>query len=181
MSEQSDTKELIDLITKPKMGRPSKLTEETKKRLFEAILDCCTVRDACAYAGIGVTTYEEWKKQGEADIKAGKRSDYALFLKQCQDAFAMAKPRLEKVVRRGADKDPRLALTILERRYSGDWARKDEMEIGGSGGSGSITVRWGSVSRQKENVENEDTPRQNQRGLESDTPGERKEDEESDK
>ena len=117
-----------DLMNLPRPGRPSKLTDDTRERLFNALLGCCTIRDACAYAGIGVTTFEVWKERGEADLKAGKHTEFTKFLKQCQDVIEMAKPRLILLLSKGAQKDPKLALTILERRYPKEWAHREYVE-----------------------------------------------------
>jgi len=113
---------VLEMLSRPKPGRPSKLTDDTKERLFQALLAGNNLRDACIFAGIGVSTYESWMEQARQDKNAGKQTMYVKFMEQCQEVMEMAKPRLVAIVAKGAQKDPRLALSILERRYGGEWA-----------------------------------------------------------
>jgi hypothetical protein len=120
---------VLDIIEKPsKAGRPSKLTKETKDLLFNALVGCRSVKSACAYAGIGESTYRKWKNRGEKDKVAGRGGEYVAFVAQVQRALDLAKPRLEMIVSKGAEKDYHFALTILERRYPDEWGHRQYVE-----------------------------------------------------
>lgn len=116
-------------------GQPSKLTQETKDLLFQALLGGCYIKDACAYADIGVSTYMSWVEKAKEDNAAGKRSQYVEFLEEATRVFEKSKPRLEVILANGAEADPRIALSILERRYPAEWGRtnfiKGNMEHAG--------------------------------------------------
>jgi len=45
------------------VGRPTKFSEESVKRLCSAIADGMPARGACVVAGIGVTTLNEWRER----------------------------------------------------------------------------------------------------------------------
>jgi hypothetical protein len=120
---------IVELLKQRKPGRPSKLTDKTKEALFNAILGGNTIRDACAYAGINHSTYTIWMQKGLEDLKADRNTDYATFIIQTQEVLDMAKPRLVMSVAKGATNDPRLALTILERRYPKEWGIKASLDI----------------------------------------------------
>jgi len=49
--------------TNPYVGRPTKFSEETVKRLCAAIAAGMPIRGACVVAGIGVTTLKEWRER----------------------------------------------------------------------------------------------------------------------
>jgi hypothetical protein len=43
-------------------GRPSKYSQETIDRLCGALADGLSIKDACALSGIGVQTFNDWRK-----------------------------------------------------------------------------------------------------------------------
>ena len=115
-------------MTRP-VGRPSKLNDATKRRLEQALVAGNTIEDACVYADINRSTYFNWIIRAENDRKRGRNTEYVDFLDTCQRAKERAKPRLVMLLAAGAEKDPRLALTILERRYNDEWGVKSELSF----------------------------------------------------
>lgn len=109
-------------------GQPTKLTPKTKETLFQALLGGCTIKDACLYAQISVSTYESWMKRAEKDKAAGKDSQYVQFMEEAMRVRDQAKPRLEMILAKAAETDPRIALAILERRYPAEWGRRQFIE-----------------------------------------------------
>jgi hypothetical protein len=109
-------------------GRPSKMTEETKKKLEQALIGCCTIADACAYADISERTYEVWAAQAREDEAAGRDTQYVRFMRDIARAKAKAKPRLIMLLSKAAERDPRTTLAILERRYPNEWGARQYVE-----------------------------------------------------
>ena len=127
-----------------RIGRPSKLNQETWKLLEQALVAGNTIQDACYYADISDRTYYEWKERGERDQLDGRKTEYSQFYQRCQKAMHKAKPRLVMLVNKGAERDPRIALTILERRYPKEWSFKQSLEVSGEiehNVSGNIDIR----------------------------------------
>ena len=111
-----------------RVGRPSKLTEETKKKLEQALIGCCTIADACAYADISYETFRVWQAKAKKDAEAGKNSEYTAFIGDIARAKAKAKPRLIMLLSKAAERDPRTTLAILERRYPKEWGVRQYVE-----------------------------------------------------
>ena len=107
-----------------KIGRPSKLNAEVRNSLIIALSAGCSQKDACAHAGISKATFSRWMAKGQEDEAAGRRSEYRDFLDLVQRAHDRAKPRLEILMAKHAEKSYRAALTILERRYPEEWGRR---------------------------------------------------------
>ena len=111
-----------------RVGRPSKLTEETKNRLMQALIASCSIADACAYADIDDSTFRKWRERARADEAAGKDTEFVRFFTDIARAQAKAKPRLIMLLSKAAERDPRTALAILERRYPKEWGVRQYVE-----------------------------------------------------
>lgn len=114
--------------TARRVGRPSKMTEETKQRLTQALIGCCTIEDACAYADISVSAYMTWQARAARDRANGRRTEYVKFMDAIVRAKAKAKPRLVMLLSKAAEKDYRATLAILERRYPREWGPRQYLE-----------------------------------------------------
>ena len=114
--------------TPKRVGRPSKLTEETKNKLMQALIASCSISDACAYAEISDAAYYKWQERAREHKAAGKRSEYVEFFEEIARARAKAKPRLIMLLSKAAERDPRTALAILERRYPHEWGVRQYVE-----------------------------------------------------
>lgn len=111
-----------------RVGRPSKLTEETKNRLMQALIASCSIADACAYAEISDATYYKWQERARGHKAAGRKSEYTEFFDDLARAQAKAKPRLIMLLSKAAERDPRTTLAILERRYPKEWGVRQYVE-----------------------------------------------------
>ena len=129
-------------IARP-IGRPSKMTKETKDKLIQALIGCCSIADACAYAEIAPSTYEAWKAKANADKEEGRQSEFVEFVDDIARATSKAKPRLILLLSKAAERDPRTALALLARRYPNEWGEHNEMEVvHETKGGDRIAVRW---------------------------------------
>lgn len=68
------------------MARPTKLSPEVEAKLIEAILVGMPYELAADYAGIGVRTFDSWRKRGEQH----PHSEYGEFLRHLKGAVAVA-------------------------------------------------------------------------------------------
>jgi len=59
--------------SKTRIGRPSKLVPETRKRVIEAIRAGVPFRHAAALGDIGESTFYRWMERGEAEESGGYR------------------------------------------------------------------------------------------------------------
>lgn len=106
-------------------GRPSSLSEETKRVFTSALLSLHTVEDAATLAGIDVSTVHRWIASG----RKAERGMYREFYDAVENAKAKAKGSLVSKVVVEARKDPKLALKVLERRYPKEWGVTRKLEL----------------------------------------------------
>ncbi len=95
----------------------SKYTAARAKAICELIRKGVTVEGACESAGINPDTHYEWKK---------RYPDYA---EQVTRANGQSEAELVEIARRGAIKDPRIAVQILERRFGGRWCKAEKHQV----------------------------------------------------
>ncbi len=100
-------------------GRPSKLTEETTKKLVKAIESGNYMKAACAYAGIDYTTFRLWMKKGEK-AKSGK---YFNFFHTIKRAEQVAEVKMIEQWQRHMPENWQAIATFMERRYPDRWGR----------------------------------------------------------
>lgn len=119
------------------MARPTKLTTEITDQLFNLIRMGLPIIDACSIAGISESSYYSWKKSAEN----GESPKFLKFLEDLKKAESEAKEKLLQHIQR--DQSWQSKAWILERRWAGDWGRKDhirhEAEI-----TGDIQLVWPS-------------------------------------
>ncbi len=109
------------------MGRPSKLTPETQKKLVEAISAGNFYETACTHAGIEYQTFRNWMKAGEQATN-GRFFD---FFEAITRAEAEAEMRAVEMIRQAMPDDWRAAVALLERRHPDRWGRKERIEHAG--------------------------------------------------
>ena len=100
-------------------GRPSKLTEETTKKLVKAIESGNYMKAACAYAGIDYTTFRLWMKKGEK-AKSGR---YFNFFHTIKRAEQVAEVKMVEQWQRHMPENWQAIATFMERRYPDRWGR----------------------------------------------------------
>jgi transposase len=112
-----------------KVGRPSKLTPETKKRLLDMIKSGNYYETACTYAGIGYSTFRRWMEQGE-EAKSGQYRD---FWEAVIRAEAEAEARMVAQWQAQIPQDWRAARDFLARRHPERWAQQEKIDLEHSG------------------------------------------------
>lgn len=113
-------------------GRPNKLTQETIKKLEQAIALGATYEDACRYAGINYETFRRWMRRGEQ----AKSGEYREFHERIRDAESRATigwlAKIEAAANNGSWK---AAAWKLERRYPDRYGRSvQRVEVSGPDG-----------------------------------------------
>lgn len=123
------------------MVRPTKFTEATMSRLFEAIELGGAYTTACDYAGIAVSTFCAWR---DGTFPRGAPISLKLrFSEGLGRAIAKADMCDLSVIRDAAESgDWRAAAWGLERRRPKDYGRNEAREITGPDGTAlTVTVR----------------------------------------
>ncbi len=102
------------------MGRPSKLTPEVQEKICQAIREGNYYEAACAYAGIGYSTFRMWMVKGEK-AKSGK---YREFVEAVKRAEYEAEARLVAQWQKHMPENWQAIATFLERRYPQRWGKR---------------------------------------------------------
>lgn len=113
-----------------KAGRPSKLTEDVKRRLLDAIRAGNYYETACQFAGISYQTFRNWMERGEQ----AKTGQYFEFFEAVTRAEAEAEARMVALWQAQIPQDWRAARDFLARRYPERWAGRERIEHTGEGG-----------------------------------------------
>jgi transposase len=92
------------------MGRPSKRTPEAEKRILDALRAGNYVEAACAYGGISIETYSQWRKK------------FPEFLEATQKAIAESEVALVATIRK--DESWQSKAWLLERRFNDRWGKQ---------------------------------------------------------
>lgn len=108
-----------------KIGRPSKLTPETKHRLFEALKRGAHLETACQCANISFQTLRDWIKKGES----AKTGEFFEFSEEVNKTIADAEIALVSKIRIASEDDWKAASWILERRHSDRWANTQRVKV----------------------------------------------------
>lgn len=124
-------------------ARPSKITEATP--LIVQALEVGNTREgACAYAGIGQSTFYSWLERAEADIEQDAESQHRELLEAVTRAEGIAQQSLVTEIRKSATgfvnpdtrkregKDWRAAAWMLERRHPDQWSEQKNVKHSGS-------------------------------------------------
>ena len=110
------------------MGRPTKLTPETQKRIVDALRIGATRLDAALSAGVSYDSFNGWYNAG----KQAKSGRYFQFFQAVDQAEGEARLRYTSVIARAAnDGDWRAALEYLKRRDRQNWGDGVDFTSGG--------------------------------------------------
>ena len=110
------------------MGRPTKLTPETQKRIIDALKIGATRLDAALSAGVSYDSFNGWYNAG----KQAKSGRYFQFFQAVDQAEGEARLRYTSVIARAAnDGDWRAALEYLKRRDRQNWGDGVDFTSGG--------------------------------------------------
>ena len=102
-------------------GRPTKFCKEVCDKILEALENGYTQRAACGYAGIGYSTYNEWKVEAE-----GHKTDTPkkCFFREVDAALAKREHTLDyPVIEAINNGDVKVALKYMELRLKAKIAR----------------------------------------------------------
>lgn len=113
------------MIKVSKVGRPSKFTRETKKKLLDAIRMGNYREPSCSYAGISVSTFYAWLDKG----KKQKNGEFVEFLEAVTRAEAEAELRMIAQWQAQIPRDWRAARDFLARRFPKRWGPKARVEV----------------------------------------------------
>lgn len=118
------------------MGRPTKLTPETQKRIVDGIRMGATYELAAQYGGVSYDTFNNWIKAG-VDAKSGSYFEFFNAVKRAEGEAAIG--WLAKIEKAANDGEWQAAAWKLERRYPQNYGRHVQ-EIQGKDGS-QLTLR----------------------------------------
>ena len=108
------------------MARPSKLTEDVKNTIVDAILHGCTYADAAGAAGVHYDTFNNWMQAG-AKAKSGQ---YFEFFEAVSTANAECAKNFTRIIQVAAAKgDWKAALEWLKRRRPVDWGDASRVDV----------------------------------------------------
>jgi hypothetical protein len=116
------------------MGRPSKLEPRRRERLCAALRGGNHYDTACAYAGIGYTTFRRWMRAG-AKAKSG---EYRQFWQSVQEAVKEGERRILKLWRKQCPTDARACRDLLARRHPEKWGSREKKEVTHKGAVGQV-------------------------------------------
>ena len=113
-------------------GRYSRLTDETQRRIVEAIRAGNYIETAAQYAGVNKTTIYAWLKKAD-DPDQDPR--YAEFRNAVEEARAQAEARNVMLIQKAANEGTwQAAAWYLERTAPHRWGRQARIELTGDGG-----------------------------------------------
>ena len=119
------------------MGRPTKLTPETQKRIIDALKIGATRLDAALSAGVTYDSFNGWYNAG----KQAASGRYFQFFQAVDQAEGEARLRYTTVIARAAnDGDWRAALEYLKRRDRAHWG--DNVDVTSGQQPLKIVIEW---------------------------------------
>jgi hypothetical protein len=105
-----------------KAGRKSLFTEALRNKVLKAIEKGLTRRMAFAIAGVSGRTYERYANMA-AEEERPEQDAFRRFWRKIEEREAIYVERLLGIIEDGMPKDPKLALQMLERRFTDDFGR----------------------------------------------------------
>jgi hypothetical protein len=125
MAEESANDGELERRPRGRIGRPSKLTPETKEKILTAVKCGAPFKTACAAAGICEATFYAWKQKGETQ---GTPPEYAEFLEELTQALEEGNAARAALIMRAAKTDWRAAGWLLERLDPERWSVRYKVE-----------------------------------------------------
>jgi len=109
------------------MGRPSKFTEETIKKILDAIGAGNYYEAACVFAGIDYSTFRHWMVKGEQ----AKSGQFKQFFEDVKEAEAKAEVRAVAMWQKQMPNSWQASRDFLARRHPTRWMPKEGREHSG--------------------------------------------------
>ena len=113
-----------------KVGRPSKLTTETKGKLVNALSAGAHIEIACIYAGIDTATYCRWAaiaRNSTPENPAPK--EYLELAETIEQATVQGEITTLASIKKASADDWRAGAWLLERRHPDRWASSHRIQV----------------------------------------------------
>ncbi|MBU0959843.1 MAG: hypothetical protein KKB31_07890 [Nanoarchaeota archaeon] len=110
--------------SKPKIGRPTKLTPELTEEICGHIRDGNTDKDACTLCGITQATFIDWKHRGEAG-----EEPFSTFLEQLVEAQIRFKDYHIRNIKRHSKRSAQASQWLLERKFNQEFGQRQRLEV----------------------------------------------------
>lgn len=107
------------------MGRPTKLTPETQKKIVDAITAGNHLEAAAAYAGVEYRTFSYWMERG----KTAKSGEFFQFFQAVMEAQARAEVTIVAQWKQQIPDNWQAARDFLARRYPERWAETHKVAV----------------------------------------------------
>jgi hypothetical protein len=105
-----------------------KFTQGVRTTILDALRAGNTLTHSAGLAGVSRAVVYQWLTRGK-DAPAG--SAYRQFAEDVEQANAEAAARLVQIVSEAAVDDWRAAMTLLERRFPDEYAKRERHEVAG--------------------------------------------------
>ena len=125
------------------MGRPTKLTPELQEELLKALKGGTYVEDACAYVGLGVTTFYRWMNEAQSEDATDELREFRAAVEK---ARASAVVRNVALLQKAAEDSWQAAAWWLERTRPDHYGRRTN--IAGPNG-GAIEIKTDDAEREE--------------------------------
>src|SRR5215204_5956851 len=103
-----------------------KFTSRRKSAILRKMREGHYAKTAAETSGITEQTLYNWLKKGE---DPDRYPEHAVFLEAYRKAEATAEDKAIKAIQAAFPEDWRAAMTYLERRHPGRWARRQSMDV----------------------------------------------------
>lgn len=135
------------------VGRPSKFTDDVKARIVKGIKLGMSYELAAQYGGVTYETFNEWRKQGQADGQ-GPFFDFSEDIAKAEaDGLANWLQKIEDA----SDEEWQAAAWKAERRYPHLYGRRVQEHTGKDGGALIVRiVRGESYDSPNVNIQNDE-------------------------
>ena len=128
------------------MGRNTKLTPETQKRITDAIRVGATYKLAAQYGRVAYNTFNEWMKAGEVATGGRNRELY----EAVKSAEGEAAIKWLAVIDKASIEQWQAAAWKLERRYPREYGRQVHEVTGADGGA--LRLAWAEHASSDDNT-----------------------------
>jgi transposase-like protein len=107
-------------------GRPTKFTQEVRERILDALRTGVWVSTAAEYAGVSYETVRTWLRRGEAELAAGKQSEFTDFSVVVAQAIATTEVRALGLIQSAASKHWQAAAWWAEHALPQKYGRREQ-------------------------------------------------------
>jgi transposase len=102
-------------------GRKSQLVDPARQTIIDCVKEGLSYKRACQIAGIGVSTFCSWRREGRDDREANRKSVFRAFLEDIERAEAELIRDTLKTIKRHGERSLAACTWLLERRFPEEW------------------------------------------------------------